>query len=141
MASRPWFLPVCVGVYTQALCAATLSPASNFDGYMVWRFCTRMLECIACDESVWDHRTARFSVVITALIVHAVFGKGIWCYFGATSLATSAAVVAMFLGRAVASTAVGLLAALAFLLKHRYWAKWDTLSEAEAMVERLPAAE
>lgn len=117
MVSRPWFVPLCLGVYTLMLCAATLSPASNFDGYLVWRFCTRILEGIPYDESVWDHRTARFGVVIPALLVQAVFGKSIWSYFVATSLATAAAAVATFLlGRKVSNQRVGSFAALAFVL-------------------------
>lgn len=110
-------MPVCLGAYTLALCAFTLSPAANFDGYIVWRFCTRLLEGVPYDESVWDHRTARFGVVVPALFVQAVFGKSIWSYFIATSLATCAAVVATFVfGRRLVNTKVGLLGALAFLL-------------------------
>src|SRR5690606_3332198 len=114
---RPWFVPACVLVFTLALCAATLSPASNFDGYMVWRFCQRILQGVPYDESIWDHRTARFGVVVPALGVQAVFGTSINAYYLLTSLTTATAATATFLlGRTVANTWVGVLAAFSLVL-------------------------
>lgn len=117
VSSKPWLLPTCVAAFTLALCVATLSPASNFDGYMVWRFCQRILQGIPYDESVWDHRTARFGVVLPALVIQAAFGTSIWAYYLITSLATTAAATATFLlGRAVVNTWVGLLATACLVL-------------------------
>lgn len=114
--SKPWFVPTCVAVFTLGLCAATLSPASNFDGYMVWRFCQRILQGIPYDESIWDHRTARFGVVVPALLVQAVFGTSLYSYYLVTSLTTAAAATATFvLGRALVNTWVGLLATASVL--------------------------
>src|SRR6187551_3483390 len=115
--SKSWFVPACVALFTLALCAATISPASNFDGYMVWRFCQRILQGVPYDESVWDHRTARFGVVLPALLVQAVFGTSVASYYLVTSLTTAAAATATFLlGRAVVNTWVGLLATASAML-------------------------
>lgn len=117
MYAKPWFLPLCVAVFTLALCAVTISPASNFDGYMVWRFCQRILQGIPYDESVWDHRTARFGVVFPTLIVQAILGTSLGAYLVVTSITTATAAVATFvLGRSLVNTWVGLLATATVVL-------------------------
>lgn len=116
-ASQTWFAPTCVAVFTLVLCAVTISPASNFDGFMVWRFCQRILQGVPYDESIWDHRTARFGVVVPALITQMVFGTSIAAYYTLTSLTTAAATTATFLlGRTVVNAWVGVAAALSVAL-------------------------
>lgn len=117
MSAKPWFVPLCVAAFTLALCAVTISPASNFDGYMVWRFCQRILQGVPYDESVWDHRTARFGVVFPTLLVQAIFGTSLGAYHVVTSLTAATAAVATFLlGRSLVNTWVGLLATATVVL-------------------------